>query len=174
VAAHNLEIARIFGEIADLLEIKQESLFRINAYRKGARALESLSEDVAAIAERGELRKISGIGASLAEKIEEYLRTGAVAYHTELQAELPRGLADLMTIPEVGPKTARLLFERLGAASKRHGARSAPCSLTLTRSPPRCGRFPGSRRSAWRAASGGCATPSRTSTWSSRRVTRVP
>ena len=60
--AHNLEIARIFGEIADLLEIKQESPFRVNAYRKAARALESLGEDVTAIAARGELRKIGGIG----------------------------------------------------------------------------------------------------------------
>ena len=67
----NLEIARIFGRIADLLEIKQESTFRVNAYRKAARALESLSESVDAIAARGELRKIGGIGASLAEKIEE-------------------------------------------------------------------------------------------------------
>ena len=110
----NLEIARIFGRIADLLEIKQESTFRVNAYRKAARALESLSESVEAIAARGELRKIGGIGASLAEKIEEYLRTGKVAYYEELAAALPPGLPDLMTIPEVGPKTALLLYQHLG------------------------------------------------------------
>lgn len=115
--AHNLDIARIFGEIADILEIQQESAFRINAYRRAARAVESLSEDVATIAVRGELRKISGIGASLAEKIEEYLRTGTIAYHEELRAVMPPGLAQLMTIPEVGPKTALLLFQRLGITS---------------------------------------------------------
>lgn len=112
--AHNLEIARIFGEIADLLEIKQESPFRVNAYRKAARALESLGEDVTTIAARGELRKIGGIGTGLAEKIEEYLRTGTIVYHRDLQAELPAGLPELMTIPEVGPKTALLLYQRLG------------------------------------------------------------
>ena len=110
----NIEIARIFAQIADLLEIQQESTFRVNAYRKGSRALESLADDVEAVAARGELRKIGGIGESLAEKIEEYLRTGTVAYHEELQRALPPGVAELMTIPEVGPKTALLLYQRLG------------------------------------------------------------
>jgi len=114
VSATNLEIARIFAQIADLLELKQESTFRVNAYRKGSRALESLAEDVQAVAARGELRKIGGIGASLAEKIEEYLRTGRIEYFDELSKTLPPGVPDLMTIPEVGPKTALLLYERLG------------------------------------------------------------
>ncbi len=114
MSTKNLEIARIFAQIADLLEIKQESTFRVNAYRKGSRALESLAEDIEAVAARGDLRKIGGIGESLAEKIEEYLRTGTVAYFDELQKTLPPGLADLMTIPEVGPKTALLLYQRLG------------------------------------------------------------
>jgi DNA polymerase (family 10) len=104
------------SEIADFLELKQESSFRVNAYRKGARAVESLSEDVAAVAARGELRKIPGVGAGLAEKIEEYLRTGAIAYHETLRGDLPAGLPELMTIPEVGPKTALLLYRELGIA----------------------------------------------------------
>ncbi len=115
--ARNLELARLFGEIADILEIKQESTFRVNAYRRAARALESLSEDISAIAARGALRKIGGIGASLAEKIEEYLATGAITYLQELRTELPPGVADLMTIPEVGPKTALLLYRHLGVTS---------------------------------------------------------
>jgi DNA polymerase (family 10) len=114
VAAKNLELARLFAQIADLLEIKQESAFRVNAYRRASRALESLGEDVQAVAARGELRRIAGIGASLAGKIEEYLRTGTVAYFEELRQAYPPGLIDLMSIPEVGPKTARLLYERLG------------------------------------------------------------
>jgi DNA polymerase (family 10) len=114
VSATNLEIARIFAQIADLLEIKQESTFRVNAYRKGSRALESLAEDVRALAARGELKKIGGIGASLAEKIEEYLRTGRIEYFDELAKTLPPGLPDLMRIPEIGPRTALSLYERLG------------------------------------------------------------
>jgi len=116
VSGKHLEIARIFSQIADLLEIKQESAFRINAYRKAARALEALGEDIEAVAARGELRKIGGIGESLAQKIEEYLRTGTIAYYDELQKTLPAGLPDLMTIPEVGPKTALLLYQQLGIA----------------------------------------------------------
>lgn len=115
--AANFELARIFGEIADMLEIKQESTFRVNAYRRAARTLESLSEDVTAIAARGGLRKIGGIGASLAEKIDEYLKTGKVAYHDQFLTELPHGLSELMTIPDVGPKTALLLYQRLGVTT---------------------------------------------------------
>lgn len=117
MSARNLEIARIFAQIADLLEIAQESTFRVNAYRKGSRALESLAEDVETIAARGELRKIGGIGERLAEKIEEYLRTGAIGYFDELRKTLPPGLTELMTIPEIGPKTALLLYQRLGVAN---------------------------------------------------------
>ena len=116
MSARNLEIARIFAQIADMLEIQQESTFRVNAYRKGTRALESLGEDVVAIAARGELRKIGGIGASLAEKIEEYLTTGTIAYYDELRQAVPPGLSELMTIPEVGPKTALLLYQHLRIA----------------------------------------------------------
>jgi len=115
-AAHNLELVRLLSEIADFLDLKEESSFRVNAYRKGARAIEGLSEDVAAIDARGELRKIAGIGPGLAEKIQEYLRTGAIADHEKLRGGLPPGLPALMTIPEVGPKTALLLYRELGIA----------------------------------------------------------
>ena len=114
MSAKNLEIARIFAQIADLLELKQESSFRVNAYRKGSRALESLAEDVEAIAARGGLRGIGGIGDRLAEKIDEYLRTGTIGYFEELRQTLPPGLSELMTVPEIGPKTAIVLYERLG------------------------------------------------------------
>jgi len=116
VSSRNLDLARIFGEIADLLEIKQESTFRVNAYRRAARAMESLGEDVSTIAERGQLRTITGIGPALADKITEYLKTGVVAYHQQLASELPAGLATLLEIPEVGPKTALLLYQSLGVA----------------------------------------------------------
>ena len=68
------------------------------------------------MAARGELRKIPGIGAGLAEKIDEYARTGTIAYHETLRGDLPAGLPELMTIPEVGAKTALLLYRELGIA----------------------------------------------------------
>ncbi len=113
----NAALARVFSEIADMLEIKEESIFRISAYRKAARALDALSEDVAAVAARGDLTDIPGVGASTAQKIEEYLTTGSMAYYEELRGSLPAGLIDLMAVPEVGPKTALLLHERLGVSS---------------------------------------------------------
>ncbi len=113
----NREIAQRFALIADLLEIKGESVFRINAYRRAARAIEGLSEDVAAVAARGGLTEIPHIGKTLAEKIVEFLAAGTMRAYEELAASLPPGLATLMLVPEVGPKTALLLHEHLGIST---------------------------------------------------------
>jgi DNA polymerase (family 10) len=113
----NRAIAQRFALIADMLEVKGESIFRINAYRRAARAVEALTEDIAAVAERGDLTDIPGIGGATAEKIEEFLKTGTMKAYEELAASLPPGLTTLMSVPEVGPKTALLLHERLGVAS---------------------------------------------------------
>lgn len=110
----NREIAAVFTDIADMLEVKGESPFRITAYRRAARALEGLTEDIAAVAAREELEEIPGIGKGTAEKIQEFLRTGTLKYYEELRASLPPGITALMAVPEVGPKTAMLLYERLG------------------------------------------------------------
>jgi len=113
----NRAVAQRFALIADLLEIGGESVFRINAYRRAARAMEGLSEDVATVAARGGLTEIPGIGKALAEKIVEFLATGTMHAYEELAASLPPGLATLMTVPEVGPKTALLLHEHLGIST---------------------------------------------------------
>src|SRR3972149_2645192 len=114
----NLALARIFSEIADMLEIKEESIFRISAYRRGAaRAMESVTEDVTEVAARDDLEEVPGIGTSTAEKIEEYLETGKITYYEELRASLPPGITTLMSVPEVGPKTAVLLYEKLGVTT---------------------------------------------------------
>ncbi len=110
----NRAIAAMFNEIADMLEVKGESPFRITAYRRAARALEGLTEDVAAVAARGELEEIPGIGKGTAEKIQEFLQTGTSKYYEELRASLPPGITALMAVPEVGPKTAMLMYEKLG------------------------------------------------------------
>lgn len=113
----NLEIAGQFSRIADYLEIKGENPFRVRAYRRAAQALEGLAEEVALLRERGELQTIPGIGKDLAEKIAEYLAGGRIAYLESLRAELPTGVIDLLGVHGVGPKTARLLYERLGVDS---------------------------------------------------------
>ena len=113
----NFELARAFGEIADLLELQQAGIFRIRAYRRAAQNLESLSEDVEAIAGRGELDTIPGIGKDLAAKIDEYLKTEKIAYVDELHKEIPPGVVELMGVQGVGPKTAKLFFDKLGIDS---------------------------------------------------------
>ena len=128
----NLALARIFSEIADMLEIKEESIFRISAYRRAARAMESLTEDVTEVAARDDLEEVPGIGTSTAEKIEEYLETGKITYYEELRASLPAGITTLMSVPEVGPKTAVLLYEKLGVTTIDELERAARQGLVRT------------------------------------------
>jgi DNA polymerase (family 10) len=113
----NVEIADLFNEIADFLEVKDENPFRIRAYRRVAQALEGLSEDIAAIAERNALQDVPGIGKDLAGKIQEYLTAGKIEYLEGLRKEIPAGVIDLMGIHGVGPKTAKLLYEQVGVDS---------------------------------------------------------
>ncbi|MGH7429009.1 MAG: helix-hairpin-helix domain-containing protein, partial [Candidatus Methylomirabilaceae bacterium] len=109
----NLEIARLFNEIADLLEIKDENVFKIRAYRRAAMNLESLTEEIGAVAARGGLLEIPGVGKDLAAKIQEAIDTGRIDHLEELRKEIPRGVVELMAIPGVGPKTAKLLYDKL-------------------------------------------------------------
>jgi DNA polymerase (family 10) len=113
----NIEITNLFNEIADFLEVKGENPFRIRAYRRAAQAVEGLSEDIAAIAERGALLDVAGIGKDLATKIQEYLTSGTIEYLEGLRKEIPSGVIELMGIHGVGPKTARLLYEQVGVDS---------------------------------------------------------
>jgi DNA polymerase (family 10) len=108
----NQEIAGIFNDIADLLEIKGENPFRIRAYRRAALNIEGLTKDVAGTL-KGELIKIPGIGQDLAGKIEEYVRTGRLQFYEDLKKEVPEGLSLLLSVPSLGPKTAKLFFEKL-------------------------------------------------------------
>jgi DNA polymerase (family 10) len=113
----NLEVARLFEEMAKLLEIKGENVFRVRAYERAAQNLETLAEDVTAVAARGELGKIPGIGKGLATHVSEYLASGAIAELDGLRKEVPPGLLSLLEVRGLGPKTARLLYDRLGVDS---------------------------------------------------------
>jgi len=109
----NAEAAEVFRTIADLLDLLGEK-FKPEAYRRAARSIESLTEDLSAVAARRELRAIHGVGEAIAEKIEEYLRTGSISYHERLKREIPPGLVELMRLPGLGPKTARRFWVDLG------------------------------------------------------------
>lgn len=112
----NSEVAKIFREIADLLELQEDS-FKPRAYRRAALSIEKLPEPLANYATRGELEAIPGVGQAIAKKIQEILDTGQLEYLQKLRTEVAPGLVELLQIPEVGPKTVRLLHDRLGITS---------------------------------------------------------
>ncbi|MBU1006178.1 MAG: DNA polymerase/3'-5' exonuclease PolX [Candidatus Omnitrophica bacterium] len=109
----NQEIAKIFREIASILEIKGENHFRIRAYEKAAQNIESMPEDIEDFVRGDRLKAIPGIGKDLEEKIKEIVSKGSLGYLKELKKDIPRGLLDILNIPGVGPKTAKALYEQL-------------------------------------------------------------
>ncbi len=108
----NQQIAKIFTEIAELLELKGENVFRIRAYQRAAQNIDGLPKDVSTLSDE-ELIAIPGIGKDLVGKIHEYLEKGAIAKHEELKKEIPAGVLDLLRIPGLGPKKVKLFFDKL-------------------------------------------------------------
>ncbi len=108
----NQEIADIFNEIAEFLEFRNENVFRIRAYRRAALNIETLSRDVASLSLQ-ELEEVPGIGKDLAAKVREYLETGRIAKHEELKRDAPAGLLELLRVPGLGPKKAKMLSDKL-------------------------------------------------------------
>jgi DNA polymerase (family 10) len=115
---NNREIAKVFNEVADILEIKGENFFRVRSYRLAAESVAASSEDLAGRLRRGEpLRGLPGIGEGMTAKIRELVEHGVCAYHQELLAEVPHGLLDLLRLPGLGPKGVNLVWTRLGVQS---------------------------------------------------------
>ena len=109
----NKEVAEIFRQIGEILEIQDENSFRIRAYFKAAQNVESLSRDIAEVAEKDKLEKIPGICKDLAQKIKEIVKTGRLKFYEQLKDNIPEGLTVLMSVPGLGPKTAKLLYDKL-------------------------------------------------------------
>jgi len=109
----NQDIAAILEEIADLLDIEGESVFRVQAYRRAANSISSLTDDINKVCQEGDLRKISGIGKGIAEKVQELLDTGEIEYFEELKEKIPPSVVELVQIPSLGPKKAKILYEKL-------------------------------------------------------------
>jgi len=109
----NREIARIFSEIADILDIKGENPFKIRAYRRAVRAIEALPEELRAAHEEGWLRVIDGIGEAIAKKIGELIDTGSLEYYEREKASIPDGLLSMLEVPDLGPKKVKALYEKL-------------------------------------------------------------
>jgi DNA polymerase (family 10) len=109
----NEQVVATLNAIGDLLEIKGESRFRVNAYRDAARQIENLTEDLGVIAQEGRLRSIPGVGEAIAAKIQKLIETGHLAYFDRLTQELPASLLELLQIPGLGPRKVKLLYEQL-------------------------------------------------------------
>ena len=114
---NNSEVARVFQDIADLLEVKGESLFKVRAYQRAARSVEHLPVELQQLMREGRLREVPGIGEAIAKKITELLTTGRLEYYEKLRAEFPEGMLTLLDVPGVGPKTALRLSTELGVKS---------------------------------------------------------
>ncbi|MDF9393324.1 MULTISPECIES: DNA polymerase/3'-5' exonuclease PolX [Methylococcus] len=111
---HNADIAAIFEEIADLLEIEGANVFRVRAYRNAARTLQELGRDVRAMLQKGEdLTALPGIGDDLAGKIREIAETGRCAALDKLHKKLPPAITELLKIPGLGPKRVKALYHEL-------------------------------------------------------------
>lgn len=112
----NIEIARIFYDIADILEM-QDVQFKPRAYRKAAKSIETLTEDIEEYYKKGKLKDIPGVGGNIAKKIEEILKTGKLKYYEKLKKQIPKHLIELMQVPGMGAKRANVLHEKLKISS---------------------------------------------------------
>lgn len=111
----NSDVAAVFSQIADLLEIEGKNAFRVRAYRNAARTVSVLTGSVQAmVREQRDLTELEGIGADLAGKIAEIVETGTCALREQLRGELPPAIHELLTVPGVGPKRVMKLYQALG------------------------------------------------------------
>ena len=126
MSVHNEDVAAIFDEMADLLEIEEANPFRVRAYRNAARNVRSLGRELAEMVARGEdLTELQGIGKDLAAKIVEIVRTGKARALDKLHHEVPATLEDLLRIPGLGPKRVKHLYDQLGIENLEQLAKAA-------------------------------------------------
>ncbi len=110
----NREIAQVFQNIADLLEIKGEVIYKTLAYRRAAENLVELGRDIKDIWREGQLTEIPGVGKAIAEKIDELLNTGELDFLNRLAEEVPLSLAEMLQVPDLGPKKVKLFWHEAG------------------------------------------------------------
>ncbi|MGA2627711.1 MAG: DNA polymerase/3'-5' exonuclease PolX [Candidatus Bathyarchaeia archaeon] len=112
----NQLVAQILNEVADMLDMEGVE-FKPRAYRRAARTIESLAEPIEQIYAEGKLEDLPGVGEAIAKKIEEIIETGSLKYRNELKAKTPVDLEGILAVEGIGPKTAGVLFKRLGIKS---------------------------------------------------------
>jgi DNA polymerase (family 10) len=113
----NGDLARVFHEIGDILEVQGEIAFKTIAYHRAADAIGRSPVDLVAAYRSGTEPKVAGVGQAISDKIRELVTTGRMAFLERLRAEVPASLVELLQIPGLGPKTVRQLHEELGIAT---------------------------------------------------------
>jgi len=113
----NKQVAGVFKETGDLLQILGESRFVVMAYQNAARTIDSLEQDINEIASEGALRDLPRVGEAIAEKIQTLLDTGSLPYYDELVSQVPEGVVAMLQVPDVGPKTVQRLWRELDITS---------------------------------------------------------
>ena len=127
----NSEIARVFQDMADLLELKEDNIFKIRAYRRAAQVIEHLPKEMAVMLEQGEdFQKIPGVGEAIAKKSTELITTGKLKAYEDLKAVFPEGITRLLEIPGIGPKTAHRLATELNISSATRSSRGTWAGAT--------------------------------------------
>jgi DNA polymerase (family 10) len=110
----NIEIAKVFNDIANILKIKDENRFKIRAYERVAATIENLPMEVETLYKTDQLDDIPGVGDAIAKKIGELIETGKLEYYENLKKEIPSGVLELISVSEIGPRKAKLFYEELG------------------------------------------------------------
>ncbi|HSM58187.1 MAG TPA: DNA polymerase/3'-5' exonuclease PolX [Candidatus Sulfomarinibacteraceae bacterium] len=111
---NNRDVAETFERVADMLAIRGDNIHRILAYRKAAESVRGLGRDINTVHAKGELTQIPGIGATLAEKIEELLTTDKLEFYERLAEQIPPELVGLLRVEGLGPKRVMAVYEALG------------------------------------------------------------
>ncbi len=116
---NNIELARIFRDMAAILQMKGVE-WKPQAYKRAARSLETMQEDVSTVYKTSGLKgleNIPGVGEGIAKKIEQYLNRGKVEEYEELKKTIPKAVVEMMKVPGMGPKKAKLLYNKLNIRS---------------------------------------------------------
>ena len=126
MAITNSEIAKIFNEYADLLEIKGANPFKVRAYRNAARTVENIGKSLEELVNEGyDLTKLPGIGSDLSLYIKEIVKTGKFSKLEKIKEEIPPSLVEMLSIEGLGPKRIKTLYEKLHIQSMEDLKRAA-------------------------------------------------
>lgn len=113
----NREVAEELALVGDILQILDANRFRIIAFQNAAESIRTLGQDINALHAEGKLQSIQGVGKGIADAVRELLETGEVEEFNALREQVPPGVVEMIHIPDVGPKTAKRLWQELGVTS---------------------------------------------------------